>query len=181
MIVPILAALLLAPAQEVRPAPAFCSVSREAGEAAQPPSVESTRALVRRAEVVVRARAGEYRRSAEVREFPPYEIRFQVLEVLHGSDVPADLWMHAGPVEHDDFNDHAVPYLSVRPDGRMGGCYAYFYRVGGEFLLLLRRDGRGLLTPYWAGGPTNEQVRGASDPWVVWVRGQLRAPRSPGT
>jgi hypothetical protein len=179
MIVAIWTALLLAASPQARPEPAFCSVS---GGAGQPPSVESTRALVRRAEVVVRVHAAEYRRPPEMQGFPPMEIRFHVLEVLHGSDVPADLWIRAGAVAHDDFNDHPVPYLYARPDSRRGGCYAYFHRDGGEFLLLLSRDRQGLLTPYWSmGDPTNEQVRGASDPWVVWVREQLRAPRAPGT
>lgn len=177
MIVVIWTALLLAASPAVPPEPAFCSVS---GGAGQPPSVESTRALVREAEVVVRVRAAEQRRPAEVKGFPPYEIRFQVLEVLHGSRVPADLWIHGAFVAHDDFNDHPVPYLYARPDSRSGGCYAYFYREGGEYLLLLSRDEQGLLTPYGA-GPTNEQVRGALDPWAAWVREQLRAPRAPGT
>jgi hypothetical protein len=39
--------------------------------------------------------------------------------------------------------------------------------------MILKRD-KGELTPYWAPmAANNEQIRGADDPWVVWVRHQL--------
>jgi hypothetical protein len=185
MIVAIWTALLLAASPQATPEPAFCSVSREAPGAAEAggmTDVERIQALVRRAEVVVRARAVEYRELPERRGSPPIYVRFEVLEHLHGSGAPADLWVWGGFAAHDDFNDHPAPYLYSRPDSRSGACYAYSYREGGEYLLLLRPDFVGALSPYWAASaPTNEQVRGASDPWVVWVREQLRAPRAPGT
>jgi hypothetical protein len=32
------------------------------------------------------------------------------------------------------------------------------------------------LTPYWAAlQPVNEQLRGAADPWLLWVREQVAA------
>ncbi len=50
------------------------------------------------------------------------------------------------------------------------------FSYGGDCLLLLRSAGDGWYTPYWSLLlPTNEQVRGADDPWVVWVRAQVRA------
>ena len=72
-------------------------------------------------------------------------------------------------------NDLPVPYARVRPGGRGGGCDARNYQRNGEYLLLLKRvDGQ--LTPYWAAhGATNEQVTGADDPWVAWVRQQLES------
>lgn len=50
--------------------------------------------------------------------------------------------------------------------------------LGAEYLFLLNRvDRMDGLIPYWiALGPTNEQIRGADDPWVRWVREQLAAP-----
>jgi hypothetical protein len=62
------------------------------------------------------------------------------------------------------------------------GCFALEYRRGAEYLLFLRRGDHSSyaqseqLTPYWAPlGPTNEQLfGGGSDPWLLWVRGQLR-------
>jgi hypothetical protein len=79
----------------------------------------------------------------------------------------------------DDFNPAPVPYPAVRPAGQRGSCFAEEYRRGGEFLLLLKRTA-GHLTPYWAAlAPTNEQIRGADDRWVRWVREarRLAGPR----
>ena len=73
----------------------------------------------------------------------------------------------------DDFNPDPVPYAMVRPDGRHGTCFAVGYRVGGEYLLLLRKG-----TPYWSPlAPTNEQVTGPGDKWIGWVTKQVRARR----
>ncbi len=62
----------------------------------------------------------------------------------------------------------------------MGSCNAFTYRLGAEYLLLLRPDrSTGKLSPYWWYlGPSNEQLRDASDPWLAWVRGQV-AQRDP--
>jgi len=57
------------------------------------------------------------------------------------------------------------------------------YRIGAEYLLLLRHGGPAPadaegneLTPYWAPlSPTNEQLfGGVSDAWFVWVSKELR-------
>ena len=102
-----------------------------------------------------------------------------------GKDMAAPGVAGVGPADHSDdatgssgaVCSGSVPYGHVRPSGG-AGCFAYQYRLGAEYLFLLNRveriDG---LTPYWiALGPTNEQINGADDPWVRWVREQLAAP-----
>ena len=69
------------------------------------------------------------------------------------------------------------PYDQIDCVGRVpgcGSCFAQSYREGARYLLLLKGG-----TPYWAPlSPTNEEVSGPDDPWVVWVKRQLagRAP-----
>jgi hypothetical protein len=73
--------------------------------------------------------------------------------------------------EGDDFNDQPVPYNFVRPGGRHGSCFAYYYRAGAEFLFMLKKQQTGEYTVYWyALGPVNEQLRSTDDPWLLWVR-----------
>jgi hypothetical protein len=79
-------------------------------------------------------------------------------------------------VSHDDFNRLPVPYGMVRSAGQRGDCDAREYRLDAEYLLILRTAYDGL-NPHWKPlAPFNEQVRGADDPWVVWVRQQVRLP-----
>ncbi len=102
------------------------------------------------------------------RELAIDTVRFEVVEVLKGArcvslTVAGQLDRYDGP------SSGPVPYTEVRPGGRRGACYAYDYREGGTFLLLLKKG-----TPYWAPlHPTNEEVTGVADPWVAWVRRQL--------
>ncbi len=69
------------------------------------------------------------------------------------------------------------PYEQIDCVGRAPGCASCFaqrYKDGAQYLLLLKGG-----TPYWAPlSPTNEEVSGPDDPWVVWVKRQLerRAP-----
>ena len=101
-------------------------------------------------------------------------VAFAVVEWLRppGRTRPRRLTLDGTLVARDDYNGSPVPYTSVRPDGLRGACFAYAYRAGAQYLLLLRPDPeRGGLTPYWEPlAPVNEQVRGARDPWVRWVR-----------
>lgn len=141
--------------------------------------------MVEQADVIVRARAAGY-------HVPPPEdgelwdddlemvsrIRFEVLEILKGDGVPGHLDLSGTLTDRDDPNDHPPPYEFVRPAGRRGNCWAYEYRRGGEFLLLLHHRGDGKLTVDWyALGAVNEQIEGPLDPWVMWVRGFLAADR----
>ena len=99
-------------------------------------------------------------------------IRLGVVEVLKGE--PQYTVSVTGTLsERPDMNDLPVPYAMVRPGGRQGACAAQNYQREGEYLLLLKKvDGK--LTPYWSAlGATNEQITGADDSWVAWVRQQL--------
>ena len=79
--------------------------------------------------------------------------------------------------DEDDYNKDSVPYTFVRPEGATGSCFAYVYKRGGQFLLLLVRGGANRFTPYWAPLlPVNEQITGKSDPWLIWVRREIATP-----
>lgn len=107
---------------------------------------------------------------------PPNAVALDVHEVLKGDSVPR-LIIVAGTVsDTNDFDDQSVPYTGVRPEGRKGSCFAYVYKRGGQFLLLMTRDESGRFTPYWGPmQPVNEQIIGKSDPWLVWVRSEISA------
>jgi hypothetical protein len=109
--------------------------------------------------------------------YAPYDekiITFDILEVLKGSPV-FSFTVRGRVVQEPRFNDGPVPYDITRRGG--GSCFASSYEVGGEYLLLLK-DAKGKLTPYWASlAATNEQLRGQDDPWLQWVRRQLAAPK----
>lgn len=104
------------------------------------------------------------------------EVTFAVDEWLrpgHGGRPDTLHVQGAAAADGDDYNPGPVPYRAVRPAGQRGSCYARRYRPRAEYLLLLRPDPDrpGALTPYWSPlAPVSEQVRGASDPWVTWVR-----------
>lgn len=150
------------------------------------------REMVARADVIVRAMAVDSAQ-AEVPELPEgrflrpsyeHRIDFRTTEVLRGPWPDSVFTLPGRVIDQDDFNTNPVPYGMVRPTGQRGDCFATEYRIGGEYLLLLRpvapdsplRD-RFPMTVWWmALGPTNEQIRGAGDPWVQWVRDQLPAP-----
>jgi hypothetical protein len=162
------------------PAPApFCYMPWSAhGAAVEPGSVGYARALLRETDVVVLAAAVS--ESPDAGKASPgihTRVRFRVLEVLEGELADSVLRIPGRLVEEDDLNPGTVPYTSARNDAQAGSCYAYNYRRGATFLLLLKetRDG---LTPYWAPlAPVNEQVRGPDDPWVFWVRSYLATRR----
>jgi hypothetical protein len=96
----------------------------------------------------------------------------EVLEVLKGSLRASTVAIRGKLVTQDDYNDQAPPYTFVRRGGRSGNCFAYTYRRGAEYLLLLRNT-NDVLTPYWAPhAPVNEQVSSKNDQWIEWVRQQ---------
>ena len=157
------------------PPPTHCSI-RNADGSGWRPSVDHARNVVRNADAIVRVRAAhlDSLRSRGVD-------RFVVLEILDGYDgdsVPPSLSVYGWLADTDDYNPRAVPYPAVRPAGLLGSCFAEEYRQGAEYLLLLKREDR-QLTPYWAAlAPTNEQIRGPDDPWVLWVLAERRRVRS---
>jgi hypothetical protein len=105
-----------------------------------------------------------------------HTVTFHALEWLKGRPTSADSVTLPGVVGLvDDFNRRPVPYQFVRSAGTHGNCFANEYRIGGEYLLLLRDTPRGTLFLYpWPLGPVNEQLRGDDDPWLVWVRERVR-------
>lgn len=135
-------------------------------DACSAPSPPSPRSFVISADAIVRVTAVRLARGKGV--------EFRVEEVLKGEDFPQRLIFNGSISERDDYNDRPVPYDFVRLDGRGGMCFAYEYRQGAQYLLLLKKQ-KGTLTPYWIPfAPANEQLRSADDPWVVWVKGQLK-------
>ena len=134
--------------------------------------------LIRSADAIVVVRAQRAIPSLEPASpmtSTPTDIEFTVREVLKGT-VAADTLRFNGTVsETDDKNDRPVPYDFVRPAGRRGNCYALEYRLGADYLFILKSDRTGTLTPYWnALQPTNEQLFGdRNDPWYMWVRKEL--------
>ena len=108
-------------------------------------------------------------------------VRFRVLEVLRGDSMPSVLTFPGWITGQNDFNPGRVPYADVRPGGEGGSCFAFNYRLGGEYLFLLQRaetttffSTKGVLTPYWAPlRPTHEQLHGEADPWLRWIRQTL--------
>jgi hypothetical protein len=140
--------------------------------------------MVQKADAIVRATAEDYalapRNPVTWTDLgPDSRIRFKVLEVVRGK-IPADHLVLPGVlVDKDDFNDHASPYNSVRPEGRRGSCFASSYRSGGQFLLMLKKRSDGVLTVNWYPlAPVNEQLHSTDDPWLLWVRKQAKGPDS---
>lgn len=160
------AALLLALAARAEP----CTITR-------PVSPEE---IVRNADAIVRAVAAEYARPPRdlntwTTGDPDSRVRFRLVEVVKGDGVPSTVILPGYLVDRDDFNDVAVPYTFVRPGGRSGSCFANVYRQRSEFLLMLKKDADGTYRVNWYPlGPINEQLRHGSDPWLLWVREQVR-------
>lgn len=66
------------------------------------------------------------------------------------------------------------PYTFVRRGGRAGSCIANTYKRGAEFLLMLAKTDRGFTVNWYALGPVNEQLRSSEDPWLRWVRNEVK-------
>lgn len=155
-------------------AASVCSVGELKATPGYQYRVERIRQFVDSASVIVRARA--------VNEVPATSrIRFEILERLRGPDSLRNLEVQGTAVARDDFNGRPVPYTMVRSAGQGGDCEAREYRLGAEYLLILR-PGHDGMTPHWKPlAPFNEQIRGADDPWVAWVRGALGPPGGDGS
>ncbi len=154
-----------------------CEIGTGATTPLPPDSVLASR-LIADAAVIVRARAVEADSSASFgATVSAARVRFERLEILKATDsLPRFLMVNpAALIDEDEFNPQPVPYATVRPSGRRGTCYATTYRRGAEYLLFMSRQPDGILTPYWAPlMPTNEQLHGGADPWLLWVRAHRR-------
>lgn len=155
-------------------APAFaCSISYR-------PSAAD---MVKNAEVIVRATALEYSvppGAMRTTGVPASKVHFQVTETIRGN-AGADLILPGYLSDRDDFNERPVPYDFVRPGGRSGSCFANSYRAGGQFVLALKKNPAGDLTVDWyALGPVNEQLHSDTDPWLLWVRDEVKRTATTG-
>jgi len=135
--------------------------------------------VIREAEVILLARAMEpapwMRTSGGI-------VVLRALDVLKGSyDRPfVSVIGQIGDYRTDPAR--RPPYEQIDCMGRVpgcGSCFAQSYKNGAHYLLLLKGG-----TPYWAPlSPTNEEVSGPADPWVLWVKRQLEgrslAPLAP--
>jgi len=126
-------------------------------------------------EIIVRARAVGYGPdTTSVFCYVPFEhlkpVEFRVYEVLKGDDVPERLYLVGHLGDSDEYNDGDVPYTFVRSSGRHGMCHTSYYCRGAQYLLFLGKvEGRYRVIGE-ALAPVNEQVTGAQDPWVLWVK-----------
>ena len=106
---------------------------------------------------------------------PADRIQFDVIETLKGR-VVGTLMIRGVLSDRDDFNEAGANQNQARP-GAGGPCYAYSYRRGAKYLLMLRNTPEAL-TPYWSPlSRVNDQLRSDDDPWLAWVRRRLRASR----
>ena len=152
-----------------------CSVGELRGNPGYQYRVERVRQFLDSAEIIVRAKAvSEF---ADGGYWP--RIRFDVLERLRAPDSLVHVELRGSVVDRDDFNRLPIPYLIVRSAGQRGDCEAREYKLGAEYLLILR-PGHERQSPHWKPlAPFNEQVRGADDPWVAWVRQHVRPSGNP--
>jgi len=96
------------------------------------------------------------------------QVTFEVVRTLKGAP-PARRFDLLGSLKYFGPNQGKPPYNLARPGARRGMCFAFDYKLGGTFLLLLK-DG----SPHWSPvRPTNEEVLGTEDRWLVWVETQI--------
>lgn len=161
---PALALLLLA---------APCAVSPV--KACQAPPVSFKDLLA--ADAIVRATAVKYVVPPDPNRVttgvPGSTVEFKVEETLKGVGVPDSLVLNGYLSDEDDFNEKPVPYKFVRPGGRRGSCYANDYKQGAQFLLFMKKTAGGYTSDIIPLGPTNEQLKSETDPWLLWVKVRL--------
>ena len=183
------AVLVLGPLNTSIPEPVQCSVRGLRENPGYRYRVDQIEQFVNRATVIVRAVAvgtdtlvvsapATAERAETTYRLPA--VRFDVTETLRGAVPDGQLILQGTPVENDDFNALPVPYTMVRPAGQRGDCFASEYRVGAEYLLLLQENLYGLTARWWPLAPANEQLRGADDPWLQWVRDHIARSESDG-
>jgi hypothetical protein len=134
--------------------------------------------MVAQSDLIVRVTALDYAAppaNANLRTsgVPDSKVRFRIEEIVKGSYSTKEIVLSGYLSGSDDWNDRPVPYDFVRPGGRSGSCFANTYRVGGQFLLVLKRNLTDLTVNWYALGPVNEQLRSENDPWLLWVRQQV--------
>jgi hypothetical protein len=101
----------------------------------------------------------------------PGRVAVEVLEVLKGRLADRVLTVTGRLTARKPSAERPSPYdqLDCTRAGGCGGCFAYDYILGQEYLFLLKGG-----TPYWAPlAPANEAISGPGDPWVRWVQEEL--------
>jgi len=112
-------------------------------------------------------------------------VRFSVQEVLKGQYERTTISLPGFLTDQDEWNRQMPPYRYARASAD-GACFTHGYRKGGQFLLMLKKwDGS--VSEIMAGRPldgysvawnplgaVNEQLRLPDDPWVQWVRQQVK-------
>jgi hypothetical protein len=112
-------------------------------------------------------------------------VLFSVEEVVKGQYGGPTIRMPGVLTRQDEWNRGMPPYTSARPSALGGACFTHSYREGGQFLLMLKKwagtsellAGRpldGYTTAWNPLGAVNEQLRSPDDPWVEWVRQQVK-------
>jgi hypothetical protein len=104
---------------------------------------------------------------------PDSAVEFRVEETLKGDGLSGSLVLNGYLSDQDDFNENRVPYKRVRPGGLSGSCYANTYKRGAQFLLFLKKTAAGYTSDIIPLGPTNEQLKSETDPWLLWARVRL--------
>lgn len=134
------------------------------------------------ADFIIRATAVRYIVAPDPKKpatpVPESTIEFKTEERIWGVHVPETIALHGYLTDEDDFNEVPLPYRFVRPGGRGGICFANNYKKGAQFLLFVKRStfvttNTGYSIDISALGPTNEQLRGPRDLWVMWVKAYL--------
>ena len=150
-----------------------------------PQKERSSAEMVEQSDAIVGVRAVEYAIAPHDPNVfttgePDSMIRFKVLEVIRGA-ISRELILPGYLVDKDDFNQlGAAERHVVRSNGLRGSCFANSYRSGGQFLLILKKEKNAGYTVDWdILGPTNEQLRSADDPWLLWVREQAKKQTVP--
>jgi hypothetical protein len=157
-------------------------------------AVYDPKTMVAAADLILRVRAVEYSSppptlsSRMAVEFVPAStVDFLVEEVVKGKYEKTHIILPGYLTEQDEWNrqDQHPPYASARPSAD-AGCFAHGYHKAGLFLLVLRKweasfgslagqSSDGYTLGWFPLGPVNEQLRSSDDPWVQWVREQVRA------
>ena len=133
--------------------------------------------MVTQADLIVHAVADTHIRlpkgKASVIPKPDGIIEFVVIDVIKGEHDSPTITLPGFLGKFDDYNDQPPPYTFVRKAGSGGDCCAHEYKEKGEFLLILKRIDQEYTACWYVLGPTNEQVRGDYDPWIMWIRGYV--------
>jgi hypothetical protein len=115
--------------------------------------------MVRQADAIVRAQAlGHVTPPGVGNAEPP--VKFRVLEVIRGKDVPQELQLVGYATDWDEFDDRPAK----------GSCYPRMYRTGAEFLLVMKQRDATYTVEWYPLGPVNERVHPPDDAWLAWVR-----------